>query len=194
MSSLCAAILSRGTTTQRSQARQCTPSGGALGGAESRDGCLSPDTRCRSPKLHKELSLLIPRWGLGHHMRRKDQVSVSINETIVRGLVRTRVLSDGKWFPAPLATDALVRIIAARPVSCRQVDYDRKNNRPVAQCYAGADDLQEQMVLAGWAWAYAPYSDRYVPEEKDAMARKVGGHAHRCHPPWEWRALKRGER
>jgi endonuclease YncB( thermonuclease family) len=43
---------------------------------------------------------------------------------------------DGKWFPEPLATEALVRIIAGRPVSCRQVDYGRKNNRPVAQCYA----------------------------------------------------------
>ena len=101
---------------------------------------------------------------------------------------------DGKWFPGPLATKALIAFIAGRPVSCRQVDYDRKNNRPVAQCYAGDDDLQEQMVLAGWAWAYTQYSDRYVPEEKDAMARKVGVHAHRCQLPWEWRALKRAER
>jgi endonuclease YncB( thermonuclease family) len=68
---------------------------------------------------------------------------------------------DGKWFPGPMATTALIRIIAGRPVSCRQVDYDRKNNRPVAQCYAGEDDLQEQMVLAGWAWAYTQY-DRYL--------------------------------
>jgi endonuclease YncB( thermonuclease family) len=101
---------------------------------------------------------------------------------------------DGKWFPGPLATDALVRIIAGRPVSCRQVDYDRKNNRPVAQCYAGDDDLQEQMVLAGWAWAYTQYSDRYVPEEKDALARKAGVHAHRYQPPWEWRAQTRATR
>jgi endonuclease YncB( thermonuclease family) len=70
----------------------------------------------------------------------------------------------------------------------------RKHNRPVAQCYAGDDDLQERMVLAAWAWAYTQYSDRYVPQEKDAMARKVGVHAHRCHPPWEWRALNRRER
>ena len=101
---------------------------------------------------------------------------------------------DGKWFPGPMATAALIQIIAGRPVSCRQVDYDHKNQRPVAQCYAGNDDLQEQMVLAGWAWAYTQYSDRYVPEEKDAIARKVGVHAHRCQPPWEWRALKRAER
>ena len=101
---------------------------------------------------------------------------------------------DGRWHPGPPAKKALEDFIAGRPVSCRQVNYDPTNNRPLAQCYAGDDDLQEQMVLAGWAWAYKQYSDRYVPEEKDAMARNVGVHAHRCQPPWEWRALKRGER
>ena len=39
-------------------------------------------------------------------------------------------------------TKALVKFIAGRPVSCHQVDYDRKNNRPVAVCFAGKDDLQ----------------------------------------------------
>jgi endonuclease YncB( thermonuclease family) len=37
-------------------------------------------------------------------------------------------------------------------VSCRQVDYDYKHNRPVATCFAGKDDLQALMVGAGWAW------------------------------------------
>jgi endonuclease YncB( thermonuclease family) len=46
-----------------------------------------------------------------------------------------------------------VDFIAARPVSCHQVDYDHKNNRPVATCFAGKDDLQALMVGAGWAWA-----------------------------------------
>ena len=87
--------------------------------------------------------------------------------------------------------EALVRIIAGRPVSCRQVDYDHKNNRPVAQCYAGNDDLQAQMVRPAGRGPIRRTATRYVPEEKDAIARKVGVHAHRCQPPWEWRALKR---
>jgi hypothetical protein len=33
-----------------------------------------------------------------------------------------------------LATKALIAFIGGRPVSYRQVDYDRKNNRPVPQC------------------------------------------------------------
>ena len=68
---------------------------------------------------------------------------------------------DGHWHPGHWRQKALVDFIAGRPVSCHQVDYDRKNKRPVAHCYAGKDDLQEQMVLAGWAWAYTQYSDRY---------------------------------
>ena len=95
---------------------------------------------------------------------------------------------DGQWQPGPLAKKALADFIAGRPVSCRQVDYDQRNNRPVAQCYAGDDDLQAMMVLAGWAWAFSRYSDRYAPEERDAAGRKVGVHGHRCVPPWEWRA------
>jgi hypothetical protein len=48
----------------------------------------------------------------------------------------------GRWFPGPLATKALVDFIGGRSVGCRQVDYDGKNNRPVALCFAGDDDLQ----------------------------------------------------
>jgi len=101
---------------------------------------------------------------------------------------------DGAWRPGPLATQALERFIGGRPVNCRQVDYDQKSNPPVAQCLAGDDDLQSMMVSAGWAWAFVRNSDRYAPEEKDAKASKLGVHAHRCQPPWEWRAQQRGSK
>jgi hypothetical protein len=87
-----------------------------------------------------------------------------------------------------LAKKALEDFIAGRPVTCKQVDYDARNNRPVAQCFAGEDDLQAMMVSAGWAWSFGRYSERYAPEEKEAATRKAGVHAHRCLPPWEWRA------
>jgi endonuclease YncB( thermonuclease family) len=63
---------------------------------------------------------------------------------------------DGKWYPGPLATKALVAFIAGRPVSCHEVDYDHKNNRPVAVCFAGGDDLQALMVSAGWRGPILP--------------------------------------
>lgn len=101
---------------------------------------------------------------------------------------------DGQWHPGPLAKKALEGFIAGRPVTCKQVDYDARNNPPVAQCFAGDDDLQSMMVSAGWAWSFGRYSERYAPEEREAITAKLGVHAHRCQPPWEWRALKRGQR
>lgn len=98
---------------------------------------------------------------------------------------------DGRWHPAPLAKKALEDFIAGRPVNCKQVDYDARNSRPVAQCFAGDDDLQALMVSAGWAWSFGRYSDRYAPEEREALTRKLGVHGHRCVPPWEWRAQQR---
>jgi len=98
---------------------------------------------------------------------------------------------NGKWVPGPLATKALIDLIAGRPVACHQVDYDAKNNRPAALCFAGGDDLQALMVSSGWAWAYMQFSDQYVDAERRAAAKGLGVHAHRCVPPWEWRVLRR---
>ena len=93
---------------------------------------------------------------------------------------------DGRWYPGPLATRALIDIIAGRPVSCRWVNYG-KSGLPEALCVAGEDDLGALMVSAGWAWAFTRDSDQYVDAERRAARRGVGVHAHRCAPPWEWR-------
>jgi endonuclease YncB( thermonuclease family) len=107
---------------------------------------------------------------------------------------RSQTCDDGQWRAGALARKALEEFIAGRPVNCRLVDMERKTNPPVAQCYAGDDDLQEKMVSSGWAWALAATSkDRYVPEEREAMERKLGVHAHKCVSPAEWRAMLRRE-
>jgi endonuclease YncB( thermonuclease family) len=98
---------------------------------------------------------------------------------------------NGAWLPGPLATQALINFIGGRQVECHQVDYDRKNKRPVSLCFAGSDDLQALTVSAGWAWAYIQFSGQYVDAERRAAARGVGVHAHHCQPPWEWRAQQR---
>jgi len=100
---------------------------------------------------------------------------------------------DGQWHPGPLAKKALEDFIAGRPVTCKQVDYDARNNRLIAQCFAGDDDLQAMMVSAGWAWSFGRYSERYAPEQKEAANTKAGVHGHKCLPPWEWRAQQRAK-
>ena len=111
----------------------------------------------------------------------------------IRAPEKGQTCDDGQWQPGPLAKKALEDFIAGRPVTCKQVDFDARNNRPVAQCFAGEDDLQALMVAAGWAWCFGRYSERYAPEEKEAATRKAGVHAHRCVPPWEWRAQQRAK-
>jgi len=106
---------------------------------------------------------------------------------------KEQTCDDGTWLPGPLAKQALIDFIGGRPVVCYQVDYDKRNKRPVGQCFAGDDDLQAMMVAAGWAWAFTQFSDRYGQEERDAIARKAGVHAHRCMPPWDWRARQRAD-
>jgi endonuclease YncB( thermonuclease family) len=109
--------------------------------------------------------------------------AVSDGDTVKFGRQRVRLFGidapekgqpcdGGHWYPGPLATKALIAFIAGRPVSCHQVDYDQKNNRPVATCFAGKDDLQALMVGAGWAWAYTAFSDQYVDAETGGSARR----------------------
>jgi len=119
--------------------------------------------------------------------------SVSDGDTVKFGKQRIRLFGidapekaqhcdDGPWYPGPLATKALVDFIAGRPVTCHQVDYDWKNSRPVAVCFAGKDDLQALMVSAGWAWAYTAFSDQYADAERrrqraaSAFARIAASH------------------
>jgi endonuclease YncB( thermonuclease family) len=125
------------------------------------------------------LAQTIDGTGTAHGFAVSDGDTVKFGKQLIRlfGIdapERLQPCDDGKWFPGPLATEALVRIIAGRPVSCRQVDYDRKNNRPVAQCYAGDDDLQEQMVLAGWAWVYTGCDGPQGRRSRSSLPAAVG--------------------
>ena len=49
-------------------------------------------------------------------------------------------------------------------------------------------DINAQMVLNGYAWAYVKYSRMYVDQEKMAREKKLGlWQSSNPTPPWEWR-------
>jgi endonuclease YncB( thermonuclease family) len=93
----------------------------------------------------------------------------------------------------PLATQHLVELIggiptacpsnrmhgfclrSARPVTCTVTDIDRKWNRPVAICEAGPTILNQRMVADGYA--FAAYSDEYIPLFSLARQNRRGLHA-----------------
>ncbi len=75
-------------------------------------------------------------------------------------------------------------------VTCKGDSRDRYD-RLIAVCYIGGADINEQMVLQGWALAYRRYSTDYVRAEKAAKSLSRGMWGSQFVPPWEWRRGKR---
>ncbi|MEE8445228.1 MAG: thermonuclease family protein [Alphaproteobacteria bacterium] len=89
-----------------------------------------------------------------------------------------------------MATAALKRLIDGQALTCKGDTRDRYR-RLIAVCFVGRIDLNEQMVLRGWALAYRRYSMAYVRAEQAAKAAGVGMWRGRFVAPWEWRKRKR---
>ena len=81
-----------------------------------------------------------------------------------------------------LARQALVQLIAARPVSCEGRQQDRYG-RLLGDCSVGDVDLNRALVLAGWAVAYGDFA----AEEAAARAARRGIWAGSFERPQDWR-------
>lgn len=92
-----------------------------------------------------------------------------------------------KPFPCgKFAARALSDLIAGQVVTCRR-NGSNEANAPLAICYVGRIDLNEQMVLQGWALAFRKHSDKYAKAENAARRLNEGLWKHKFTPPWEWR-------
>ena len=105
----------------------------------------------------------------------------------------SKQLCADDWPADTEATKALASLMAGKTVTCEARVKDRYG-RTVALCRAGELDLGSEMVRIGMAWAFTRYSSDYVGEERDALRRGLGVHAHQCEKPWEWRARVRGDK
>lgn len=92
------------------------------------------------------------------------------------------------------ASEHLRRLVGRERPSCSQVDYDRRNRRPVSLCSVAGTDLSLAMVRAGWAVAWCYFLERLRPDlapafkaaEAEARTAKRGIWA-RPFTPWrEW--------
>jgi endonuclease YncB( thermonuclease family) len=86
---------------------------------------------------------------------------------------------------APAAAE-LRSLIGDRAVACERRDTDR-HGRMVAVCWAGAVELNREMVRAGWAIAYRHFSAIYVDDEAEARAAHRGICKGAFQDPWHWR-------
>lgn len=81
-------------------------------------------------------------------------------------------------------------LIGARPVACEPSGQDRYG-RAIAICNVAGQDINGEMVAAGWALAYRRYSTRYVADERRAQTAGAGIWQGAFDAPWDWRESNR---
>lgn len=81
----------------------------------------------------------------------------------------------------------LANLIAGEVVEVEPKGKDRYK-RTLGIIYFKGQDINAQMVLNGYAWAYVKYSRIYVDQEKTARENKRGlWQSSNPTPPWQWR-------
>ena len=81
----------------------------------------------------------------------------------------------------------LASLIAGQVVEVEPKGKDRYK-RTLGTIYYKGQDINAQMVLNGYAWAYVKYSRIYVDQEKTAREKKRGlWQRNDPTPPWVWR-------
>lgn len=92
----------------------------------------------------------------------------------------------GSWECGRQAARRLRKIIAGDKVRCERRGED-KYGRVLAVCYRNSENLNEEMVQQGFAWAFVRYSDEFTEAEAAARARQVGVWQGQAQAPWEYR-------
>ena len=81
----------------------------------------------------------------------------------------------------------LASLIAGQVVEVEPKGEDRYK-RTLGIIHQKGQDINAQMVLNGYAWAYVKYSRMYVDHENTARKNKRGlWQSSDPTPPWEWR-------
>lgn len=96
-----------------------------------------------------------------------------------------QICADG-WPAGHEAEEYLGELVNGRQITCMPTTGDR-NGETVALCRADGLDLGSAMVTGGRAFAFVPYSARYISQEDAAKVARRGVHAHKCLTPWKWR-------
>lgn len=84
----------------------------------------------------------------------------------------------------------LASLIAGQVVEVDPKGKDRYK-RTLGIIHYKDQDINAQMILNGYAWAYVKYSKIYVDQERLAREKKLGlWQSSDPTPPWEWRKLR----
>ena len=96
---------------------------------------------------------------------------------------------DGENYPCgKQAKAAFVHLIDGRSIRCEPMPRSKKEDRTVARCFAGEDDLGREMVAAGWAVEYKYFSKGfYADAERAAKTERSGIWNGTFDIPRDWR-------
>lgn len=97
-----------------------------------------------------------------------------------------QVCPDG-WPAAYEAETYLDQLIKDKAVTCLPIGLQQAKETD-AICRADGVDVGAAMVTGGMAYAFVPYSARYITQEHAAATANRGVHRHKCLAPWQWRA------
>lgn len=125
-----------------------------------------------------------------------DGDTIKIDDTVFRlegidapEMKQTCLDASGKQFACGRAAKNVLAKMLSSPVECEAVGTD-KYGRTLAYCTSGGIELNEQMVLLGWAWAFVKYSPRYAGQEAAAREAGIGLWEGEAQAPWDWRAAQ----
>ncbi|MCP5085805.1 MAG: thermonuclease family protein, partial [Rhodobacteraceae bacterium] len=93
------------------------------------------------------------------------------------------------WACGDAATNALYEMTVGRTATCKKLATDICN-RIVARCAADGNDLAQEMVARGLAWAFLKFSDEYETVQDEAKQARLGIWQGEAQPAWEFRAHK----
>jgi endonuclease YncB( thermonuclease family) len=116
-----------------------------------------------------------------------DTISIAGNHIRLKGIDAPEMaqscgIASGSTACGQVARQALIRLIAGRPVRCDGYGRD-KYERTLATCFIGDINLNRTMVETGQAIAYGDYRD----EEAKAREMKKGLWAADFEVPQDWR-------
>lgn len=100
---------------------------------------------------------------------------------------------NANWDCGISAKNSLIAKIDDKPIRCELHNKDRYN-RFVATCFLGEEDLNEWLVLNGYAVAYTQYSEKYRGVEMIAQNLKKGIWSASFQMPAEFRKAKRNNK
>jgi len=89
-----------------------------------------------------------------------------------------------------LSMQHLVRLVRGQDVSCKDKTQN-SDGRLMAVCRLGPFNLNEQMVIDGWALADRQDGKNYQRAETFAKARREGIWRSTFDAPWDWRKTNR---